>query len=412
MIENIIFLTPRPINSYEEDKWSLGYLSNNGFNIKVLNLAAVFNKGNNLRGIVENPLESNFIIDIVSYSQFEEIVKTMSPNSLFIDYLVGHSNVSLREEKVFRILKKYKSNYAILSSGALPLSSTMYRGTLGKIMAFFDKLSNIVNRPELVFKHLGSKLILLLTKYNILYPMPTFIFGGKSETLNRFISARKIDKSKVILINSYDFDKYVSYIRSVGSYVPENENTCIFLDEAATHHSDFELLGMKPADPARYFDNMNKIFDYVEKSLGLKVVIAAHPRSKYDLIGNAFHGRKIVKGQTLNLVAKCSLVVMHMSTSVSYAVLFNKPILPIKIPGLELSSPLNKMVDVIACAIGECTFDIEKQDLDPSIFHREQNFVKYEAYLENYVKTPGADNLPEWEIVANHIRKFNEAYNV
>lgn len=406
-VERIVFLTPRPINSYEEGKWAFSYLRSQGYAIEVIDLSGIFNKGRDLRELVAKPLQGGFIHYVSSYSDFEDLVKRFVADSIFIDYLVAHSNVSLKVERIFRILKRQGAKYAFLSSGALPISALSTGQVREKLNTLKEKLLKAIFDPSLFFDYLASKVIVLLTRLRVLYPLPVVIFGGDSEVLQRFIEARCINKSEVVLINSFDFDNSVRFSRSLGGKLPAEEEICVFLDEAATHHSDFAVLGMEPADSDVYFTSMNRYFDFVEKSTGLRVIIAAHPRSHYESMPDAFGGREIVKGKTVELVAKCKLVVMHMSTSLSYVVLYKKPVIPVKIPGMPLSCQMNEMVDVFASAIGTSSIDISKDELSPSALVRGYDAAKYDEYRDRYVKTIGAEELPEWEIVAKILKNLN-----
>lgn len=406
-IDTIVFLTPRPINAYEESKWSFSYLRSQGFSIEVIDLAGLLNKGRDFSGLVAQPLQGEFIHHISLYSEFEGLVKRFSSHSIFIDYLVAHSNVTLKEERIFRILKRLDAKYAFLSSGALPLPSVVSGSAGRKIDSLKGKLVKAVSDPVLLFNYMASKVILFLTRHRVVYPLPQVIFGGNSEVLQRFIKARDIKKEEVVPINSFDFDTSVLFARSLGNKLPGEEEICVFLDEAATHHSDFAILGTEPADSDVYFSSMNRFFDFVEKSTGLRVIIAAHPRSHYESMPDVFRGREVIKGKTVELVAKCKLVVMHMSTSLSYAVLYKKPVIPVKIPGMHLSNQMNKMVDVFASAIGTSSVVISKDGILPSLLTRGCDTAKYAEYRDRYVKTVGADELPEWEIVAKILKNLN-----
>ena len=97
----------------------------------------------------------------------------------------------------------------------------------------------------------------------------------------------------------------------------------VFLDEDMIHHGDFLHHGIKPPILEEdYYPALNKFFDIVETHLGMKVVFAAHPQSRYDLRPHLLKGRSFVLGKTAELVRDAALVFMHASTSQSYAVLW------------------------------------------------------------------------------------------
>ena len=54
------------------------------------------------------------------------------------------------------------------------------------------------------------------------------------------------------------------------------------------------------------------------------MIIAAHPRSEYEKIGNMFNDRIFIRDKTVNLVKFSNFVIAHSSTSISYAILYEK----------------------------------------------------------------------------------------
>lgn len=402
-IKTLVFLTPRPVSRYEEEKWAFDYLKSRGFAVLVMDLSLLLNDKISYIDLVPQQLEGDFIYKINSYQELEHQVGLLSDNSIFVDYLVAHSNVSLKEERVFRVLKKYQAKYIFLSSGALPHPGYLKISLSHRIKILYSKIEKVINNPFALINFLASKVILLLTRYSFIYPKPTLIFGGESLTLKNFIAARGLDKKKIVPINSYDYDSVISYKRKMGDKQVVSEQICVFLDEAATHHSDFSLFGIEPAESKSYFLKMNRLFEYVEMNTDLKVVIAAHPRSNYESMPDVFGGREIIKGKTIELVSKSKLVLMHMSTALSYAVLFQKPVTFIKIPGMKTNGQLNLMVETMGSAIGSkpIDLDVDKDEILSALLRPECDLEKYSDYAKNYIHTEGAGELSEWEIVAN-----------
>ena len=402
-IKTLVFLTPRPVSRYEEEKWAFDYLKSRGFTVLVMDLSLLLNEKISYIDLVQQQLEGDFIRKINSYQELEHHVGLLSDNSIFVDYLVAHSNVSLKEERVFRVLKKCQAKYIFLSSGALPHPEYLKVSLSHRIKILYSKIEKVINNPFALINFLASKVILLLTRYSFIYPKPTLIFGGESLTLKNFIVARGLDKKNIVPINSYDYDSVISYKRKMGDKQVVSEQICVFLDEAATHHSDFSLFGIEPAESKSYFLKMNRFFDFVEMNTDLKVVIAAHPRSNYESMPDVFAGREIIKGKTIELVSKSKLVLMHMSTALSYAVLFQKPVTFIKIPGMKANGQLNLMVETMAGSIGSkpIDLDVDKDEILSALLRPECVLEKYSDYAKNYIHTEGAGELSEWEIVAN-----------
>ena len=409
-INKLIFLTLHPISKFEEEKWCFDYLRRQGFEIEVLDLTKLLSKGRRLGNLIinsiSNPLRGDFIHCINSYGELEDFLRRYSGNALFIDYLVGGSAVTLREERVFRLLKKHGAQYTFLLSGVLPLSSSFTANMGEKTRVFQSRVMKVIANPYKLLNYLGSKVILFLTKKRIAYPLPAVIFGGDSEVCRRYVEARDFDKRKIVPIHSFDYDSSILFLRSRGNKLPESQDICVFLDEAATHHSDFTILGIKSATPELYFSAMTLFFDFIEKNTKLKVVIAAHPRSNYESMPDVFGARTVIKGKTVDLVARSKLVVMHMSASLSYAVFFKKPVIPVKVPGMRMSSQMNLMVETMGATIGSKPIDIDKDELTSALLQRECNLEKYAEYEKRYVKTARVDELLTWEIVAKTVKNM------
>lgn len=127
-----------------------------------------------------------------------------------------------------------------------------------------------------------------------------------------------------------------------GGFVEITQNshriieTAIFLDEFIPFHSDYLYQKqMAPVTAERYYPLLNNFFDRVEKALDVEVIIAAHPKSWYDKLPDYFNGRRVVKGDTCQLVRGCKAVIAHSSTSVNFAVLYYKPVILITCADLD-----------------------------------------------------------------------------
>jgi hypothetical protein len=73
-----------------------------------------------------------------------------------------------------------------------------------------------------------------------------------------------------------------------------------------------------------FYKSLNSYFHDLEKKFSCSVVIAAHPSSNYAF--NPFDGRKIIYNQTCRLIKDCLKACMHTSNSISYVILYDKPV--------------------------------------------------------------------------------------
>jgi len=403
MIKNIVFLVFWPITAIEEKRWHIEFLRQQGFTVEIYDLTHLLNSRAIARHPVDGALQEEYIFKIGTYQEFEEMIRSSAPTSIFIDYLVGFSDIDLKTEKVFRILKRCNAKYSYLSSGALPLASGT--NTLAdKTSLILGKIQKALN-PQKLGRYIARKLILLLTRHTSLYPVPYKIFSGNSDILNDYCVKHAIDRSQIVPIHSYDYDTYLYFMRSVNFKLPAQNNTCVFLDEAATYHPDFAILNIKPVEGEPYFASMNKLFDKIEQETGLRVLIAAHPRSDYERIPDVFNGREIIKGRTVELVAQSSLTITHASTSINFPILFNKPVIFSK-TGEMIKNGFSSLIDAMAASLGQEAVDIDNLAIlgNISFKHVGINTEKYDEYTYKYIKSKNISELPVWELVASELK--------
>lgn len=127
-------------------------------------------------------------------------------------------------------------------------------------------------------------------------------------------------------INHPDYEKYLAIEKANEPTLIEGKYV-VYIDQYFPVHPHLQVenphLDCKAlAQP--YYESLNRFFDKVESQYNCKVVIAGHPVANYQV--NPFGGRQIVYFKTAELVKHCLAVCMHTSYSISYMVLYNKPI--------------------------------------------------------------------------------------
>lgn len=105
--------------------------------------------------------------------------------------------------------------------------------------------------------------------------------------------------------------------------IVENEYI-VFLDGYLPHHIDFKVHNIETLNASSYYKKLNSFFDSLEQKYGLTVVIAAHPKSAYT---TEYNNRLVIKDKTSELIRDCTFVLNHYSSAITFAVLFNKPIM-------------------------------------------------------------------------------------
>lgn len=99
----------------------------------------------------------------------------------------------------------------------------------------------------------------------------------------------------------------------------------LYLDNALTHHPDFSSAGLPHIGENAFLRPVNALFDAIEKDLGLEVIVAAHPKSRYG--GHEFNGRAIIRDNTASLARGADLLLNTYSLSGLHALIFRKPVM-------------------------------------------------------------------------------------
>lgn len=242
---------------------------------------------------------------------------------------------------------------------------------------------------------------LLDNKFRVLQPPYAVVRGGKIEVNLR---PWPTTDTKIVWAHALDYDLYLDHEKSPKS-VEKGKGSVVFLDEYFPFHPDYIL--MPEADPhldARaYYAGLNHLFDELDRSLGLSTVIAAHPRSFYNRFPWAFPGREIVKGRTIELVANAQLVVAHSSTSINFAVLYQKPILFITSDALDQTWH-GKSIDVTAKELEKKPVNVDHLQNEPWELQLPVDPQIYQRYRENYIKITGSPEMYFWEIAGDYLK--------
>lgn len=207
-----------------------------------------------------------------------------------------------------------------------------------------------------------------------------------------------------IWAHSFDYDIYLEHNKARQNV---SEPYAVFLDEDMVHHSDYDHLGVTPPTSEQaYYSSMNDFFQKLKRDVGVPVIVAAHPRSNYDVRPQLWRSCSITKGKTAQLVRDAALVLCHGSTSVSFAVLWRKPILFLTTNDL-IPSYLGPNIALLRSLLRAPLINIdEKNNPLPnikSLLGVDQ--AAYANYINEYIKRPGTPDFPVWRIFSEFVQR-------
>lgn len=208
-----------------------------------------------------------------------------------------------------------------------------------------------------------------------------------------------VGKSHFIWAHSLDYDLYLG-VRAKPALA--EAPYAVYLDEDPAFHSDFLHLGLKPlVTPEKYYPALLNFFSRFELETGLKVRIAAHPRARWSSRLHLLGGRVPEFGRTAELVRSSRMVFAHASTSLSFAVLWHRPIVLLSTD--ELQDSLYKYELRLRSRlfrrpiynIDACRAEHIQEMLSASV-----DLAAYHSYRQDYIKLDDTPDRPVWEIVA------------
>jgi len=204
--------------------------------------------------------------------------------------------------------------------------------------------------------------------------------------------------------HTFDYDVYLN---NGHQELELGERYAVFLDEDMAFHLDYDHSGIEPpTTPGRYYPVMNRFFERFERANGMRVIVAAHPRSHYELHPEVWSGRTLIRNKTAQLVRGADCVLGHSSTSLSFAVLWRKPILFLSSNDLA-NSHLGPHIALRSNLLHRPLVNVDEchdavPDPDALLAVDED---AYSRYVAEFIKFPGSPDLPAWQIFSEFVMR-------
>ena len=378
----ILILTEVPLSKRDYERFGIEILSSH-FELILLDCTPLLNS-EFWKKYSELTYEFQGYYVIKDWASLENIL-IRSSGAIAIDYLGDGSNaVSIRQQ-----LLKNEISRTLVRCGLVPQPVGV-----GKLKRRFRQ-GNWIPR---IYHKLKRE---LLAKYKTTEHKPDYVILSAQSGLED----KKIQGARhYILAHSFDYDEY---LRIKETKPVEGERYAVFLDSDFIYHQEYMITGEKRVvTEARYYPSINKFFDQFERVTGLKVIIAAHPRSRYDLRPKLYSQRIPLLGQTADLVRNSQLVMTVQSTAISYAILWKKPIIFLNTDEYEVSDHSIFLYEFASKTQSKIlnidSFSEDELDLEVLMM---LNDNAYADYKERYIKFSNSPDLPIWVIFSQYIRE-------
>ena len=311
-----------------------------------------------------------------------------------------HEGINFKKDKIFNhkkieILKidNYFQLFKLLSIDKQPiyLDYTLpgLKSYTLKIILYFKKYKKIIfklgNIPKIKFKkidfNIKIKRILKLINITIFQQLEERFFTKR----NIYICAGKImqDQYKaknIIKCHSYDLNKKLE----TKNYY-NNKNYFLYIDQYIHNHPDYKYGGKDRVNPIKFYNSLNNFFNKLEKKYKKKIIIAAHPKAKKH---SYFINRKVISNRIVELSKNCFSTIAHTSTSISFSIIFNKPIIFIvNDEMLRVDSNAKQKISSFTKELDSQVFNIDENSNIDEINRQllSINKKKYKNYYKNYI---------------------------
>jgi len=379
-ISKIIFLTISRFSQRDYERFGIDILKYNGFEVEVFDISGLFYRGKSYK---------HDLVHVKCINSYQLLTKYLSEEdnrALYIE-LYGSSSKLF---KVEMLLTKYNARVLLFNLNILPISiskqSFLYKVGFFiasfSIKSFFQRVTYFINKNK-------------LKKYDFI-----LIGGEKGKNV-----LRVGEQTQFIYGHTLDYDIFIE--QSKESKILDY-SYAVFLDEYLPYHPDEEYVSdgkYLKSIATQYYEKLNIFFDYIEKKYDLKIVIAIHPRANYLDANDYFKDRFCIKGKTNLLVRDCKFCIGHFSTSINFVVLHYKPMIFITMK--EIDSLFSEFIERFAEELGNKKIFIDdmfkKNNIDDSL---KLNIIKYEEYIENYIKKPNTQEKNSWQVLSDFIKAY------
>jgi hypothetical protein len=319
---------------------------------------------------------------IVKMDSKREVRKRIAEYSGRSTVFITYMTFSWRTLWLFRLYRRYACSSVYIERGGIPSPRP------GKSLRFLG-----AGRFGEIWRAILDKAAWYLMRLGLVKGYDTVVTAG-SELATRFQGM-----CRIIECNHFDYDNYLELQKAPGQ---SRERFAVFLGQnhgmhhKAGHHSDPTLLGMEPINPETYQQGLSRFFNLVEERFGVRVVIAAHPKSDY--CDGVFNDREMVKNRTNELVRDCDFVLGHASTALSFAVLFHKPVVLLYNNEQKRLEEIYSQIQVFSEALGTPLYNVDEIHRAEQIAPLSVDQERYVRYKYRYLTSPGTERAVSKDI--------------
>jgi len=379
-VNKIIFITSQNLSNWNYKRFGLEILRKN-FSIDYCNIGNLHSN----RHLEETDKKYNHLLKIYKFKNYISLFNYLfnqkkniyiidaSSNNDFVYFFIKkliHLN-GFREIKIFSGIC-IETKTSILKRTALLIKKIRHKYL---IRSYFRILKNYLLKKIFNFNYFHY-----------------FYSGLESQPYKNFTYSHVLDYNQYLEIKSDKIEKKL-------------KNYIVFLDQAYNSHPEHAFLKSPNFLSKNYYDELQLFLNNIEKLFNRKVIFCAHPRSKKDSL--YLQNFKNVKyNKTAEYSKNADLVIGHDSISLNFPILFKRPILLVKVSGMELTNKLNNL-KLTSTMLGCGIVDIKEKNLNKDLICTKVDSQKYDKYISKYIKFSGQEKN-SWKIISEKLLEFQK----
>ncbi|MFA5117982.1 MAG: hypothetical protein WC695_03910 [Candidatus Omnitrophota bacterium] len=397
-IKRIVYFVLGPFSERDYFRFGVDCFENSGFSVEVWDFTPLLFPHVYETIEVRKPFNYSRLRFINSKDQALEAVALLTEPASFVICFVPYG---INTYFLYRALSRHKIKYSVFMANAMPFtacSSYRVREIIKRISLkeVFNKVRNLTAAKIAEIFFFKIKLAVLRIK-----PAALRLVGGEKSAVMYKYPVN--EKTETVWLHTLDYDVFLKN-EQVNPQV--DENRIVFLDEDMVFYPGYLYLGVKPfVSPDQYFKLLCAFFKHLESQHKKRVIIAAHPRSQYEKLPDYFEGRQLIKGKTAELIRDSACVIVHASTSLNFAVLYNKPVIFVTTDELDRSIE-GVWIHNVATQFNKSVYNLNSSTEADITGELTVDAKVYRKYKNDYIKKEGSAEQPFWQAVLNRIKSY------
>lgn len=148
----------------------------------------------------------------------------------------------------------------------------------------------------------------------------------------------------------------------------------------------------------KYYNQINKFFDLIEKTFKKKIIVCGHPKRKLK----GLYSRKMVFNRSVELTQNAAFCMAHNSYAVNFPIILKKPFILLSTNELEGTLIYQDML-ALASLFNKKIINISNFKKKEIINSLRTSKKLYRNYIEGYIAEKNVNNN-RWSFVESKLR--------